>query len=371
MFGLLIVNHLALVFMYTANFTKFTRYVSWTLVVPLAFLIWSKRKNGGIRPSRGILAVVFAFVLVCDLIYSLGKSSFLYGHQPSPKYFLGVDTRPKDPAFPDERVPHVTAEYVGGQSVRYLPLLFRSPAALSSIYWDPAPNGIDVRWSFERPQQRAGYTFKDAYDGKRCSSFLLLKSYYRLLNSGLPASALEEMFAIDAAAFQFKRDGRRMTEERACEFLAGLGEEEIREFFRAEVILPLDVPEREGLAGEGGGSPAAAEDFSFTVGHYDYDAIEVDVQAPSAGFLYWADGFDPAWKAFVSGQEVPVLRANMNFKAIRIPTGSSRVRFEYDPWRFRWALILFYGIWGSAVLAAAVSGALQQGPDGRCWDLRR
>ncbi len=68
------------------------------------------------------------------------------------------------------------------------------------------------------------------------------------------------------------------------------------------------------------------------------------------GFLVIANTYDPGWKATLSGEDVPVLRANYAFQAIEIPPGTSEVELRYLPD----SLVL--GLWigaGSIVLALA------------------
>ena len=53
---------------------------------------------------------------------------------------------------------------------------------------------------------------------------------------------------------------------------------------------------------------------------------------PDGGWLYYADVWHPRWKAYVNGAEVPVLKADLAFKAVPIPPGDSEVKFVFrDP----------------------------------------
>ena len=53
------------------------------------------------------------------------------------------------------------------------------------------------------------------------------------------------------------------------------------------------------------------------------------------GFLYWADGHDKNWHAYINGKEVSIYRANINFKAIRLPKGTNNIKFIYNPFYLR------------------------------------
>jgi uncharacterized membrane protein YfhO len=60
------------------------------------------------------------------------------------------------------------------------------------------------------------------------------------------------------------------------------------------------------------------------------------------GFLYWADGHDKNWHAYINGKEVSIYRANINFKAIRLPKGTNNIKFIYNPFLFKAGLFVFY-----------------------------
>lgn len=83
-------------------------------------------------------------------------------------------------------------------------------------------------------------------------------------------------------------------------------------------------------------------DFSFNRLDLEIDAVPED-----GGWLYYADAYHPGWKAWVDGNEVPVVPANLAFKAIWIGQGKHRVRFAY-----------FDGLQGVAAYFFAISGIL-------------
>jgi hypothetical protein len=67
----------------------------------------------------------------------------------------------------------------------------------------------------------------------------------------------------------------------------------------------------------------------------DAGAIEVEVDAPSDGFLLLADTYYPGWIATVDGAETPIFRANLSVSAISITEGRHDVRFVYKSWAFK------------------------------------
>ncbi|MEO0563251.1 MAG: YfhO family protein, partial [Chloroflexota bacterium] len=65
-----------------------------------------------------------------------------------------------------------------------------------------------------------------------------------------------------------------------------------------------------------------------------YTPTQVEIDVPAAyddSFLVLSDSYYPGWRATVNGVERPIYRANVNFRAIELPSGESRVIFEYDP----------------------------------------
>jgi hypothetical protein len=83
---------------------------------------------------------------------------------------------------------------------------------------------------------------------------------------------------------------------------------------------------------------------------YEPERVEIEVDAPAAGLLVLTDGWYPGWRATRDGEALDVLRANGLFRAVRVPAGASRVRFDYQPESVRWGFAL-----SAASLAAAVA----------------
>jgi len=81
----------------------------------------------------------------------------------------------------------------------------------------------------------------------------------------------------------------------------------------------------------------------------------MNVVTDKEGILYWSDGFDNGWHAYVNGEEVSIYRANINFKAIVIPKGVSHINFVYEHTLFKLALWAFYGALMLAVTFAIMT----------------
>ncbi|CAA9502434.1 MAG: hypothetical protein AVDCRST_MAG30-1992 [uncultured Solirubrobacteraceae bacterium] len=72
------------------------------------------------------------------------------------------------------------------------------------------------------------------------------------------------------------------------------------------------------------------------------DAVEVGVSAERAGLLVLSDAYAPGWKAEVDGRPAKVERVNYVMRGVRVPAGTSDVRFTYEPlsWRIGWIVSL-------------------------------
>jgi hypothetical protein len=66
--------------------------------------------------------------------------------------------------------------------------------------------------------------------------------------------------------------------------------------------------------------------------------VEVEVEACDESYLLVSDSYYPGWRATLDGASVPIHRANFALRAVRLPAGTHKVRFEYAPWSFRLGL---------------------------------
>ena len=81
--------------------------------------------------------------------------------------------------------------------------------------------------------------------------------------------------------------------------------------------------------------------------------VTIKVKAPNDGYLVLSDTYYPGWKAYMrrtqmeqmgtdgtDGEEVRILRANYNFRAVPIPKGEHTVTFVYEPESFKRGLTI-------------------------------
>jgi hypothetical protein len=93
--------------------------------------------------------------------------------------------------------------------------------------------------------------------------------------------------------------------------------------FRPEAEVVLAEPVREpGQAGPAGTS---------RIGEYRPDAVRLEVSLDRPGFVVLLEGFEPGWQARLDGRKVPLLRANVAFRAVQAPAGRHEITFVYRP----------------------------------------
>jgi hypothetical protein len=78
-----------------------------------------------------------------------------------------------------------------------------------------------------------------------------------------------------------------------------------------------------GTEGAGTGVVDISEDLS--------ERLRLRVSAPQEGFVVLTDQDYPGWQATVNGQTIPILRANVAFRAMRVPAGESTIELRYRP----------------------------------------
>ncbi|NOZ05409.1 MAG: YfhO family protein [Chloroflexi bacterium] len=73
---------------------------------------------------------------------------------------------------------------------------------------------------------------------------------------------------------------------------------------------------------------------------YEPERIDLDVSTAEPAFLMLTDAHYPGWRAWVDGQPVPILRADLLFRAIPVPPGTHHVQFRFQPRSVRWGALI-------------------------------
>lgn len=76
---------------------------------------------------------------------------------------------------------------------------------------------------------------------------------------------------------------------------------------------------------------APAEPGRIAILSWARDRIALEVDSPSGGFLVLHDVWHPWWRARLDGERVPILRADLLFRAVALPPGRHRLVFTFEP----------------------------------------
>lgn len=87
-----------------------------------------------------------------------------------------------------------------------------------------------------------------------------------------------------------------------------------------------------------GGEVAPPSRGDVKIVGYGPNAIALDTDAATAGILILSEVWYPGWRAWVDDHEVEVLHADYLYRAVELPAGAHRVRFQYDPGSFKLGL---------------------------------
>ncbi|WP_338864885.1 YfhO family protein [Myxococcus stipitatus] len=121
-----------------------------------------------------------------------------------------------------------------------------------------------------------------------------------------------------------------------------------------DAVLDPDQPFRE-IAFLSSGEPLERPTCKGTVSPLRQSAqhLELKVKACDDSYLIVSDSHYPGWRATMDGKDVPIHRANLALRAVRVSPGEHHIRFDYQPISFR--LGLFLSLLGAATLVALMS----------------
>lgn len=100
-----------------------------------------------------------------------------------------------------------------------------------------------------------------------------------------------------------------------------------------------------------------AEDFGWAgsrpaeIVRYLPEEVILRTHSEKPAYLVLSDAYYPGWRAFVDGQEFPILRANVIFRAVALPAGEHTVAFRYMPASLRTGAVVSL----AALLACVLS----------------
>jgi hypothetical protein len=115
--------------------------------------------------------------------------------------------------------------------------------------------------------------------------------------------------------------------------------------YRREVLLETEP----GMGDRPDAASAAATPGDARVLGYRNERVDIETETAGRRLLVLTDAWFPGWTATIDGRNVPILRADVAFRAVSVPAGRHLVAFEYRPASVR------TGAWISAfALATAV-----------------
>jgi len=313
-------------------------------LIILAFSIWKFPWNRNLIFPRVIFAVI-----VLDLLIFLSHIQGLWDWR-RPDMTMGIQTTVVEPVWPTDRrlisEKSVLTPYT--QSLRYIELATHTPTVFTSpIIGESSVTGASFAAMTEDELTRA------LIRGKRWNSFLMPHPYYRLLYADISPATLRAVFAVDRQLIQFKSNAIAASDSDGIGMLEEMGSNKSSATLENSFILSEGGAHRaeisEKIPDYKSISKRPATEGQETVSevlvkHYSYNILDLTVASDKPGYLYWADGYDRYWKAYLNDLETPVLRANIAFKAVRLPSGSNRVRFVYDPIFYRMSVYIFVGL---------------------------
>jgi hypothetical protein len=100
----------------------------------------------------------------------------------------------------------------------------------------------------------------------------------------------------------------------------------------ARLVDPAFEPAREVVIASGPeASAGAAFSGSCRIEELAGDRARLTAELSEPGYVVLVDAFDPGWRARVDGDPEPVLRANVAFRAVRVPAGRHTIEYRYWP----------------------------------------
>ncbi len=344
----LILLHIIAVLMfciyYGANTRKFIVTVILALGIPIVLFLFAKMRKKWSNPL--IIGTIFIIFISLDLVHAFTKTSFFYSKEHPAKYYnVNTNMQKEMPlehrfSYPDNPASNGMDQYV---DMGYLALMRRRSFVFSPV----EPGGVDPRFV-------EGDDFEYALKNLHKCSPILLKNHAKLIGMDISPAILKEMYAVNKSPFQFKTGYVKIGDDDLATFFKQLGDAGASIFLKNFVVVDADLnlrlPDYPSLAQK---ARTGTSEFTYSPENYRHDSFDMRVLSEKTGLLYWADGYDDNWHAYINGIEAPIYRANVNFKAISVSEGISNIHFEYEPRLFINSLYIFYG-----ALLITVSAAL-------------
>ena len=96
---------------------------------------------------------------------------------------------------------------------------------------------------------------------------------------------------------------------------------------------------------------------SIELTFYRPDRLVYEYSAPNDALAVFSEiWYDKGWKAYVDGEEYPILRANYLLRALQLPGGNHKVEFKFEPRSYHLGETI--SLIGSIILLAGIGGLI-------------
>jgi len=216
----------------------------------------------------------------------------------------------------------------GGDNLDVLPAIYFNFLAKNLLAQAPGGSGFsnglrflglaNVKYLVDAPEARESSPYlKEIYRGPDMSIY---KNTLAMPRASFFASAVE----VPVADIRDWDEGRRLTFNELPQILSSPG------FDPQKTLILSDPPGQE--ASEDPATPAGAPGkATVQILSYEPNRVVLKAQTPRSGYVFLSDNDFPGWKATVNGKSALIHRADLTFRAVRVPAGRSDIVFSYRP----------------------------------------
>lgn len=88
---------------------------------------------------------------------------------------------------------------------------------------------------------------------------------------------------------------------------------------------------------------------------YSPNQVSLKTETTSEQILVLSDQYDSGWQAKIDNLNIPIVKANFNFRAVKVPTGIHQIRFKYEPQSFNLGLLISLFSLGSIIVLSGLA----------------